>query len=134
MKARPLIKTSVLRSRRVNLFKNHVHFIERPRRIFTHCYIIAFESQGTQTAFNTIRPTACASSSIKTFAFLIIAFVLSNIRRYTAIPPVHVIDVLLITVLYQEVDCTVVVACCVWQLQMVACTLKGKRVDMDIAC
>jgi hypothetical protein len=71
VKARPLMKTSVLRSRRVNLFKNQVHSIERPRRMFTHCYIVAFESRGTQTAFNAIRLATCAISSKQTFAFLI---------------------------------------------------------------
>jgi hypothetical protein len=70
VKARPLMKTSVLRSRRVNLFKNHVHSIERPRRMLTHCYIVAFESRGTQTAFNSTRPTACAISSKKTTALV----------------------------------------------------------------
>ena len=40
MKARPLMKTSVLRSCRVNLFKNQVHSIERPRRMFTHYFTL----------------------------------------------------------------------------------------------
>ena len=45
--------------------------------MFTHCYIVVFEPREIQTAFDTTRTTACAISSMKTFAFLI-AFVLSD--------------------------------------------------------
>ena len=39
---------------------------------------------------------------------------------------------LVYVLLNQVVDCTVVVACYVCQLQMVAFTLKGERVDMEL--
>ena len=80
MKARHLIKTSVLRSRRVNLFKNHCI----PSNVQGACSrtvtLLRLIHEGHKP-FNAIRPTTCAISRIKTFAFLI-SFVLSDDHCY----------------------------------------------------